>query len=194
MTAVAVVLAAGAGRRLGGVAKALLAGADGRTFLARVRDAALVAGVRDAIVVVGPPYGDRVRAEAERLGMRVVDNPAPERGMASSVARGFDGAARAFGDAAGGLLWPVDHARVAPRTVRLIVDAGAPGRIAVPAWRGRGGHPTWFGREVWPALARCDEAPDGARSVVRADPARVVRLDVDDRGVVADVDTPEALP
>jgi len=85
----AVILAAGAGTRLGGVAKALLTGADGRTFLARVVGTAHEAGTDDIVVVVGPPFGDAVAAGARELGARVVVNPQPERGMASSVALGF---------------------------------------------------------------------------------------------------------
>jgi molybdenum cofactor cytidylyltransferase len=184
---IAVVLAAGRGARLGGVAKALLAH-GGESFLARVAGTLAAAGVRDALVVVGPPHGDAVRAEASRLGLPVVDNPAPERGMASSVAVGF--AALAGRDDEAALLWPVDLARVSADTVARVAAAAAPERIAIPTWQGRGGHPTAFGRALWPELAACDHLADGARSVVRRDPARVVRIPVDDPGVVADVDLP----
>lgn len=85
----AVILAAGSGTRLGGVAKALLAGADGRTFLATVVATARDAGANDIVVVVGPPFGESVAAQARELGARIVVNPQPERGMASSVALGF---------------------------------------------------------------------------------------------------------
>ena len=86
----AVVLAAGAGTRLGGVAKALLPlGAD--HFLGRVLATAAAAGVApaDAIVVVAPPFAEAVAAAAGARGATVVHNPAPARGMASSVALGF---------------------------------------------------------------------------------------------------------
>src|SRR5262245_58361140 len=84
----AVILAAGAGTRLGGVAKALLA-IGGRTFLARIVAAAREVGTEDIVVVVASPHGDAVAAAARELGARVVVNPLPERGMASSVAGGF---------------------------------------------------------------------------------------------------------
>ena len=85
----AVILAAGAGTRLGGVAKALLEARDGRTFLATIVGTAREVGLVDAVVVVGPPYGDAVAAAARALGVRVVTNPEPARGMSSSVALGF---------------------------------------------------------------------------------------------------------
>lgn len=189
MSASAVILAAGRGARLGGAAKALLLVGGGETFLARVVRTAAAAGAGDCVVVVGPPYGAEVAAAARALGARVVENARPERGMASSVALGFEAAT---GD--GALLWPVDHARVAEATVRAVVAAGTRDNVAVPVRAGRGGHPTWFGAAVWPELVACAGAPDGARGVVRRDPARVVRLEVDDAGVIADVDEPGDLP
>ena len=48
----AVILAAGSGMRLGGVAKALLAAGGGRTFLAQILTTARAAGLDRAIVVV----------------------------------------------------------------------------------------------------------------------------------------------
>lgn len=189
--AIAVILAAGAGRRLGGVAKALLPGADQATFLAEVVARAGAAGVDRALVVVGPPHGDAVAAEARRLGIGAVWNHAPERGMGSSVAAGFAAAAEdaRLADLDVALLWPVDHARVSATTVAALLARAARDRVIVPVWQGRGGHPAAIGRDLWPAMAACAELPEGARSVLRGSSA-VERIEVDDPGVVADVDLP----
>ncbi len=185
-----VILAAGAGRRLGTVAKALLRRADGRSFLQAVADSAGAAGCPDLVVVVGPPHQAASTAEAERLGLEVAVNSSPERGMASSVSLGFAALVERFPSATAALLWPVDHARVAPATVRLLVAQADPDTIAVPVYRGRGGHPGLFGRTIWDELVACSTAPYGARSVLHRDRARVRRIDVDDSGVVDDVDLP----
>lgn len=199
-SAVAVILAAGAGRRVGGVAKALLRRADGTTLLEAVVTCARAAGVSGCIVVVGPPHDAVTSAEAARLGVPVAHNPDAHLGMASSVATGFAhllaGEPATAPDAPTvGLLWPVDHARVQPGTVRTIVRACASDGACVPTYQARGGHPAGFGRTLWPALATCAGAPQGARSVLhelaRIAPDHVVRIEVDDAGVIADVDTPE---
>ncbi|HKE17608.1 MAG TPA: NTP transferase domain-containing protein, partial [Kofleriaceae bacterium] len=109
---IAVILAAGAGRRLGGAAKALLElprpGSEAsETFLARIAATAARAGAGRALVVVGPPHAGPVALEARRLGLDVADNPDPDRGMASSVAIGFARAAERFTGAHAALLWPV---------------------------------------------------------------------------------------
>ena len=181
----AVILAAGAGMRLGGVAKALLAAGRGRTFLSQILATARAAGLDHAIVVVGPPFGDQVAAHARDLGAEVVLNPAPERGMASSVALGFHAIAGTSCDAA--WLWPVDHPDVLETTLRALIAALGEHAAARPVVGGRGGHPPLISRALWPQLAACADAPAGARSVlVEAD---VVDLAVTDEGCVRDVDT-----
>ena len=49
-----------------------------------------------------------------------------------------------------------------------------------------------FARELFGELAAVPEE-QGARAVVVADPARVAYVDVDDPGVLTDLDTPEDL-
>lgn len=178
------ILAAGAGRRLGGVAKALLP-VDGRPFLEQIVNTACEVGFVDAVVVVGEPFGDAVAAHANSLGLRVVVNPDPGRGMASSVALGF--AALSEGEADAAWLWPVDHPHVTAATLRALVAALGTHEVAQPRLDDRGGHPPLVARVVWPALAACTSVEGGARTVLAV--ADVVRVVVDDGGVLRDVDT-----
>lgn len=181
----AVILAAGAGRRLGGVAKALLPAGAGRTFLSQILATARAAGLDHPLVVVGPPFGDEVARHAEELGATSIDNPAPERGMASSVAIGFHAIARTDSDAA--WLWPVDHPDVTERTLHALIRALGDHAAARPVVGERGGHPPLIARALFPQLAACADAPAGARSVlVEAD---VVDVAVEDQGCVRDFDT-----
>jgi CTP:molybdopterin cytidylyltransferase MocA len=188
----AVIVAAGRGSRLGGRAKALLPAPGGMTFLAAIAELARGAGIAEIVVVVGGPHRAAKEVEAARLDLAVAINPRAERGMATSVAQGFAFAAGAFA-ASSALLWPVDHARVAPETLAALVVAARRDGAVIPAYRGLGGHPVAVGRALWPELARCGAAPEGARSVLRSRPWRVQRIDVDDAGVVGDVDTPADL-
>lgn len=185
----AVILAAGAGSRLGGLAKALLARRDGSTFLASVVASARAAGVADVIVVVGPPHADAIEAHALELGCRIAVNPTPERGMASSVAVGFAELAGSASDAA--WLWPVDHPDVLPDTLRALIQALGSHAAVRPVYRGKGGHPPLISHVLWPQLAECGDVAGGARAVLAE--ADVLDLAVDDPGCVRDVDTPEDL-
>ena len=187
-----VVLAAGAGRRLGVVAKATLVVA-GETYLARIGRLSREIGAAPPKVVVGRPHLDETADEARRLGLEVVVNPEPERGMGSSVAVAFAHLVAFGSKSAAALLWPVDHPMVRASTVRDLCARVSPARVVIPVHAGRGGHPVLVGADLWPELCRAGELPEGARSVFRANPSRAVRIDVDDAGVTRDVDSPEQL-
>ena len=71
--------------------------------------------------------------------------------------------------------------------VAAAVGAGA--TLAAPVHGGVRGHPVGFGAACGPALAAL--ADDfGARSLVAAHAGALLRIDVDDPGVLRDVDTP----
>ncbi|HVR72193.1 MAG TPA: nucleotidyltransferase family protein [Vicinamibacteria bacterium] len=186
MRIVAVVLAAGAGRRMGGPKALLRIGAE--SFLARA--AALLArpDVSEVVAVLGHD-APRVRAEAGLPPfLTVIVNPAPDQGgMLGSVQKGLD-AAEARG-AGAVLLHPVDHPLTAPETVDAVVAALRAGaRIAVPSWDGRRGHPGGFAASTWPAL-RAAPRHEGARAVLAAHPEWIVHV-AGDPGCRRGIDTP----
>jgi CTP:molybdopterin cytidylyltransferase MocA len=187
---VAVVLAAGESRRFGGFPKPLLT-LEGQTLLARV-----CRGLRServgAIRVVTGHQHDQVAEEAARCGAEVVRNPDYRRGMLSSVVAGIAGLTEAAVEAV--LLAPVDQPLFEQATVVRLIDrfqAGA-GSIVVPIYRRLRGHPVLFAATLLDEL-RGAPADLGARAVVRADPTRVAEVEVDDPGVVFDLDDPPAL-
>ncbi|MEJ7599266.1 MAG: NTP transferase domain-containing protein [Kofleriaceae bacterium] len=159
-----VMLAAGEGSRLGGAAKALLPIGD-TTFLGRILDLARAANLVDAVIVVGPPHGTVVALQAQQLGMRVVVNEEPKRGMASSVALGF--AAIAEGDAEAAWLWPVDHPSVELTTLEQLLAALGTHAVARPQFEGRGGHPPLIARGMVSAC-QLRGAAEGAHRARRA--------------------------
>lgn len=183
MNAVAIILAAGAGRRMGGIAKAALRLPDGRSFLEAILHTASVVGVRP-VVVVAEPFGAMVAALVGAQAA-IAWNRAPEAGMISSICVGLELVAAA--EVA--LIWPVDQPLIGAGTVRTVLAAAAPNRIVVPCHDGRGGHPSAFGSAFFGALA---VAPT-ARAVIEAEFERVVRIAVDDAAIVQDVDTPADL-
>ena len=182
---VAVVLAAGAGSRIG-TNKALLR--LGRvTFLDRIVRTARRAGVARIVVVVGHQADEVKRAAPSGAYVVILENPRPERGQLSSLQI----ALATLADARAILAWPVDHPLVTPTTVErlLRVSAEEPAKIIVPCYGGRGGHPTLFPRGVFEHLLAL--SPDqGARELFASDPERRLRLAVNDPGVRADIDTP----
>lgn len=186
MRIVAVVLAAGEGRRMGGP-KALLR-VGGQSFLARAADLLGRPGVSEVVAVLGHD-AERVRDEA-RLppAVGIVVNPAArEGGMLSSVVAGLDAALARGADAL--LLHPVDHPLTATATVDAVVAALRGGAlVAVPSHDGRRGHPAGFAARTWPALREAPPA-QGARAVLAAHPEWIVHV-TGDAGCRQGIDTP----
>ncbi len=188
-----IVLAGGASRRMGTAKAGLLL--DGRTFLEHAL-AALADGGADALVVVtGATPASVVAALPAARDVAVVHNPAPERGQLSSLKVALEHVAATWPETTTAVVELVDHPTVQPATVRALLDAAATSPacpIVVPVYAGRRGHPVLFARAVWDELLATDDDL-GARAVVRADPSRVLLLEVDDAGVLVDVDTPADL-
>ena len=185
---VAVLLAAGEGRRVGGP-KALLR-AGGATFLESCLRALDRPGVAARVVVTGHQAERVAAAVPSAPGVSVVRNDGYRAGMLSSVLRGLEAAEALQADAL--LLHPVDHPQVEPETVDRVLAALAEGaRIAVPSHGGRRGHPGGFARPTWEAL-RAAPPDEGARAVLRAHPDWIVHVP-GGPGCVRGVNTPEDL-
>jgi len=176
-----VVLAAGAGRRLG-TPKALLE-VDGRRLVdgavAVLRDA----GLDDVVVVTGA-------APVEVAGARVVDNQGWRSGMGSSLRAGL---AAAEGSAAV-LLMVVDTPGIGAAVVRRLLDAFAEGAtVAVATYDGAPRNPVLLGREHWAAAGRLAVGDVGARAFLSAYPELVTPVECGDVGDPGDLDTAEDL-
>ncbi|HEX6137811.1 MAG TPA: nucleotidyltransferase family protein [Casimicrobiaceae bacterium] len=148
----------------------------------------LVAAVPDSIAVVRAQE-DVLAKRLRASGLRIVVCADADDGMGASLACGV-AAAR---DADGWVIALADMPWIAPVTIRAVVDALAAGAdIAVPAFDGERGHPVGFARRHYDALAVL-RGDAGARALLRSHPHRVALLDVDDPGILRDVDTPADL-
>jgi len=166
--------------------KALLPLSRRGTALSVLADTLLAAGITPLEVIVGPWWHDRVLPAP----LRIVMNPAPDRGQASSIRCGLEALLPETG---GILIAPVDHPFVHVDTIRLLAEGHAvhPDAIVQPLLNGRRGHPVVFPSWAWPLLL--DPALDavGARAVVRAHAEMVFEVPVADQAIRMDFDTQE---
>lgn len=179
----AVVLAAGSGSRLGGPKLRMVVG--GQSFLAHAVNVLASAGVDPICCVVAAE--DALWARQEAMNAAVCVNSDPARGMLSSVAAGL---ACVPGEA-GALIAPVDHPYVRVATVKslLAAFAGFPDHIVKPVYRGRTGHPIILPDNVC-QIVRHASGTTTLREVLVQTGARVRYVDVDDEGVLVNVNTP----
>ena len=174
-----VLLAAGAGSRMGAPKADLVV--DGRRLVERAV-AALAGGGCDEVVVVARPDA----APVPRA--RTVVNPAPGRGMRSSLVLGL---AAAGGDGVAVLL--VDTPGIDAEAIRAVVDRwrADPARIAVAGFAGRRAHPIVMAASRWPAAVARAGADEGARRYLDGHPHLVDEVDV--VGDPSDLDEPADL-
>lgn len=182
----AVILAAGASRRMGRP-KLALPWQDDETIIGHVIRVFREAGATPIIVVSAA--GDDILAD-ELAGLDVVVASVPPGGeMLDSVKAGLSMLEDQEVDAA--LLAPGDHPLLAPETVRHLIDAwraeGA--SIVAPSIGGRRGHPIMIDRSVWPSIASL-KSDRSLRDLLRERNAEIRYVLVEDRGVIHDIDTP----
>ena len=107
-------------------------------------------------------------------------------GMGYSIAAGVS----ARPDAPGWMVLPADMPLVRPDTLQAVARQLEWHPVVYAQYQGRRGHPVGFASELYSELVRLS-GDDGARRLVGRYPAYGV--DVDDAGVLLDVDTPADL-
>ena len=162
-----IVLAAGRGERFtasGGSTHKLAALLAGKPVLQHVLDAVRASGLPHHVV----------QADASRPG------------MGDSIADGV----RATPDATGWLVLPGDLPLVRSGTLRAVADALGQHAVVMPAYQGVRGHPVGFSAACRDQLLAL-KGNQGAAPVVIAQAAMnsVAVLELDDVGVVTDIDT-----
>lgn len=183
--AIAIVPAAGRSERFG--EPKAVAEVEGVPMLDRVIETLFDADVEEVVVVIGGEHEDLIRDRVPALEhARVVVNPDPERGMFSSLQEGFNAAddARTYLVAVG------DMPFVREETVRAVIAAHDGTGVVTPRYRGKHGHPIAVDERVRQAILEAEPAPGFTlHDVIKGQADRRRSLDVDDPGIVRDIDT-----
>ena len=180
-----VLLAAGSGRRFGSN-KLLAALADG-TALGVVVARKLISVLPGSVAVVRPGDDELVTLlRAEGLG--IVECAQAGQGMGHSLAAGV-----AAVNADAWLIALADMPYIKNSTLTDLVALLAKGaEMVAPYHQDQRGHPVGFAAGYGPPL-RALTGDNGARDLLVRHAAVVTRLEVDDPGILLDVDTPADL-
>ena len=189
MSTAGLLLAAGAGRRLGGP-KALVE-LDGELLVHRgVR--LLADGGCDPVVVVVGAAADQVRPLCG--GAQVVEATDWDTGMGASLRAGLAHLA-GLPNVSACVVALVDQPLVtAEAVIRLLSTAtGIDAPAVVASYDGRARNPVLLQRSTWPGVSLAAVGDQGARGWLHEHPELVVAVDCTDVGAPADVDTPADL-
>ena len=183
----------------------------GRPFIATVCDALRLVGVKEKIVVLGRAERE-ILAAWKPLGEKIAVNSRPEDGQLSSLRIGIEAAAK---DTEGFMVCLVDQPTIAPQTYKKIVFFWSRHKdsIVIPRCKRNAaqsqvidvnskpatpnskllfkrGHPI-----IIPAIYRhfCFEGPleAGLHWVTHHPSVKIADIEVNDSGIILDIDTPE---
>jgi len=181
------ILAAGESSRMG-TDKALLT-YRGRTFLETLFATLREAGLERIAVVLGH-HAEEIRRAVNLQEAQVVTNPDYRLGQTSSLQAGL----RALGiaDLEGIVLCLVDHPAISVEVIRTLLKSfqqtGAP--LVVPTFGGRRGHPVLIARSLFKELLSLGPE-SGANTVTRKHREVTQFVEVEDSGILLDIDDPE---
>ena len=183
--AVVIVLAAGRGSRFDGRGHKLAEELGRTTVLgATLRNA--VGSHLPVIVVTTEELAPIARRSVAARDVVVLPVDDTRAGMGRSIAAGV----QARPEADGWLILPGDMPLIRPETIRAVARPLGEHPVCYPQHSGRRGHPVGFSAELYSELIALS-GDEGARRLVARYPAHAV--DVDDSGVLVDIDTVEDL-
>ena len=158
------------------------------TVIGRLVDSLRSGGVGRIVLVIAPRAGE-LREWARERDLEIATNPNPERGMLSTILSGVEHIAAATMPSEGPLLIsPADVPGISPQSIRRLLAAyPANEKVIVPTYRGKRGHPLLLAPELIPELPHLD--PEVGLKQIR-EHYEVLEVEVDDPGILGDVDTP----
>ena len=145
----------------------------------------------DRVLAVTRPGSRELRTLLEQEGCEVIESDRTLGGLGSSLAAGVEASA----GAGGWLVALADMPFIRSHTVHAVRDALAAGAlIAAPRDRASGtrGHPVGFAPALREELVAI-RGDEGARSVIQRHRDAVRLVEVDDAGILRDIDRPEDL-
>lgn len=186
-----ILLAAGYSKRFGSnkLLHPLPAGSpDAGTPIALAAARHFVEALPESVAVIRP-RAQRVGKMLREAGCNTVVCKNAAEGMGVSLAEGV----RAAADAHGWVVALADMPYLRPETIRVVATALSEGAaIAAPAYRGERGHPVGFARRFLDDLTGL-RGDAGARDILKAHPGWITLYEVDDPGVLRDIDEPSDL-
>ena len=186
MKVTAIILAAGASRRMGRPKQTLPFA--GSTIIGTVVANVLQSSVSDVVVVLSP-QADEARRLLSDYPIQLLENPDPDRGMLTSVQIGI---AQCPTDPDAYLIALGDQPQIGPSIINGLISAAADSDhgIVIPSFGGKRGHPVLFKARYRDQILGLDQEAS-LKELVSRHPADVLELPVESGSVLIDIDTPE---
>ena len=184
---IGVLLAAGQSTRFGGN-KLLYPLIDNTPMLLHCAEK-LRSVLPDSIVVINREL-IHLTGHLEQQGLHVLVNEQSEQGMGSSIACAVRASESLYPDADGWLIMLADMPYIETYTIQQLAEQLEQGAdMVAPVYQQQRGHPVGFSRRYKNELLALNQ-DTGARDILKKYPTELQLLQVEDEGVLIDIDRP----
>ena len=182
----AIILAAGSSRRMG--SQKLLLPYGSSTMIEKVVDQVQKSNIKHVLVVLGPEP-EKVKKVLANRGVKICLNTRHEEGMLSSVICGIRALPQ---EAEAALIYLGDQPEIPPEVSNRVMEAYDDDLfgIVIPVYNHRRGHPLLIDMKYRREIEKLD-LEQGLRALRHQFPEDVLEIDVDEPGILVDIDTRE---
>lgn len=182
----AIILAAGSSTRMG--TQKLLLPYNGSSMIESVITNVIRSKVDQVMVVLGKDHEEIARL-LDNQPVKICYNPDPSKGMLSSVQCGINAIPEKVNAV---LIYLGDQPDIPPSVTDRILEAynAALKGIVIPIYNHRRGHPLLVDMKYRKEIHKLD-LEKGLRSLMHLFPQDVLEVEVDEQGILVDIDTRE---
>jgi molybdenum cofactor cytidylyltransferase len=177
-----IILAGGDSKRMGSPKALLKIGSE--TFANRITRVMKAAGIENVLLVAGADHDEIAKNSGEYI---VLFNSDHSLGQFSSLQTGVRNLPTGTEQI---LVWPVDSPLVMQSTIEKLIGAISNHPVVLPVFSGRQGHPVIYNQEALVRILLMKPVQTGKELVAYFE-GRVARVEVEDPGVLIDIDTPD---
>ncbi|MBN1849467.1 MAG: molybdenum cofactor cytidylyltransferase [Deltaproteobacteria bacterium] len=181
-----IILAAGMSSRLGEPKQLLTY--KGKTLLNRVIEAAIQSSLTQVFIVLGHNAGD-IQKTIEYSNISIIRNPQYHEGQSSSIRHGI----KALAPSVNAVMFLLgDQPLIRSATINILIAdyIEKQSLITVPTFEGERGNPVLFDRRLFSRLESLS-GDSGGRVLFSEYADQISLVEVDDAGILTDVDTLE---
>jgi molybdenum cofactor cytidylyltransferase len=162
----------------------------GESFLEHIVAQARRSNLSEVRIVLGH-QADKVLETLPQLQSQVIINPDYHQGQLSSLIKGLQAVEKSSVE--GVMLFLVDHPFVTCELINSLLQqfSWQPLPIVIPTFHRRRGHPMIFARQLFSELVKAP-LDQGAAVVVRSHQPEILHVEIEDEGILIDIDTPKA--
>lgn len=188
------ILAAGASTRF-----------DGNKFLTKVGDQNLLERTLEAfinhqelqkdVIVVTGYYTRELEPVLKNYKVKQIHNPSFNLGMSSSIQIGMEELKDNIHEYSGILVHPGDIPFITSQDLERLISSHetSPDKIIIPKFNNKRGHPIIIPKLMFQELDNIGEETNGLRGLIRASDSVVKYVNVNNQGILEDVDTKKDL-